>query len=173
METDGNGSLEESASGIGCSGLEACGDFDLDALVVLEEGRPGIEWDSTPERQKGDGGRFAARVCTWLEGHGGWGRCHDALDDARRRRFRAFFDPADEVHEVASSAGREAVPQAAAKMSSEGGGMVAVVERAWPHQLVAVAFEASAKVVNFEHPPDADPLFEVFEELSIHAVSFP
>jgi hypothetical protein len=172
VETDGNSSPEESASGIGFSGLEACGGFDLDALV-LEEGGPWIERDATPEWPKGDGGRFAARICPWLQGQGGGHCCHDALNDARSRYFRAFFDPADEVNEIASSAGRETVPQAARKMNPEGGGMVAAVERAWPHQLVTVAFEASAKVVNFEHPPDADPLLEVFEELSVHVVSFP
>ena len=62
VETDGNSSPEESASGIRFSGLEACGGFHLDALVVLEEGHPGIERDAAPEWPKGDGGGFAARV---------------------------------------------------------------------------------------------------------------
>jgi len=62
VETHGDGSLEEGACGIGQSGLESCGRFHLDVLVVLEEGRQVIEWDATPEGPKGDRRRCAMRV---------------------------------------------------------------------------------------------------------------
>lgn len=55
-------------------------------------------------------------------------------------------------------------------MYPESGGVVSTVERAWAEQLVAMAFEAVVKVVDFEHLCDADLLFEVFKESAVHTV---
>jgi hypothetical protein len=52
METHGDGSLKEGALGVRQPGLETgCGP-DGDALVVLEERGPVIEWDSAPKGPK-------------------------------------------------------------------------------------------------------------------------
>jgi hypothetical protein len=173
VETDGNGFPEEGASGIGDSGLEACGSIHLDALFVLEERGPGIEMDATPERPERDGGSSVMAVRCGVAGDSGWRRCDDAVEDAHGGGFGASFEGADEVHDIAAAAGCETVPQAAPKMDPEGGGVVAAVERAWPHQLVAVLFKTTAKVVEFKHPADADLLFEVFKERLAHTVSAP
>ena len=54
--------------------------------------------------------------------------------------LRAFFDAADQLYDVAASTGSEAVPYAAGEMDSEGGGVVAAVQRAWADQLVTMVF---------------------------------
>jgi hypothetical protein len=61
-------------------------------------------------------------------------------DDAGGRSFRAFFQVADQVYGVSTSTGSKAVPYAAGKMNSEGGGVVAAMQRARSDQLVAMVF---------------------------------
>lgn len=106
-----------------------------------------------------------------LSGHGRRCGCDHLPEDMCSGCFRAFFDSADEVYDVAAPAGSEAVPQAACQMSPESGGVVAAVQGAWACQLVAVVFEPAAKVVDFKYPADAHLLFQIFKELLAQAVS--
>jgi hypothetical protein len=85
-------------------------------------------------------------------------------DDAGCRSFGAFFDVADQVYGVAASTGGKAVPYAAGKMNSEGGGVVPAMQRAGSDQLVATVFQAAAKSVGLKHLADAHLLFEIFKQ---------
>ena len=98
-----------------------------------------------------------------------WGRNH-VPDNAGCRSFRAFFQLADQVYGVSPFTGRKAVPYAADKMNSEGGGVVSAMQRARSDQLVAMLFEAAAKAVGFKYPADAHLFFEVFKPLCVHEV---
>jgi hypothetical protein len=91
-------------------------------------------------------------------------------DDAGGRSFRAFFQLADQIDGVSTATGSKAVVYAAGQMSSEGGGIVAAMQRAGSDQLVAMLFEAGAKAVGFKHPADAQLFFEVFKPLCVHEV---
>jgi hypothetical protein len=92
-------------------------------------------------------------------------------EDAGCGSFGAFFYIADQVDGVAPATGSKAVPYAAGQMDSEGGGVVAAMQRAGSDQLVAIFFEVGAKAVGFKHPADAQLFFEVFKPLCVHEVS--
>jgi hypothetical protein len=55
-------------------------------------------------------------------------------------------------------------------MNSEGGGVVAAMQRARADQLVAMVFQAAAKAVGFKHLADVHLLFKVFKQLCVHDV---
>lgn len=118
-----------------------------------------VEGNGSCEGSKGsEGGRAKRAGLPWgfQRGNGG-----NALEVSGRLRMGAVLDFSDQIDDIASTTGGEAVPQTTDEVHAESGRVVTAVEGTGSEELIAPAFEPGIETVPGEDTVDPDLCFEM------------